>query len=78
MHHEFYALGVSIVIKHVDVEVWVGGLEIEYIIFRVSEPVLPAYVPAFNQKLVETMLGSEVNVFFYIVVVGRMLTMCLY
>ncbi len=45
VHHQPHALPVRVVVQRLDVEVGIGGYEVEDIVLRVSEPVLPADVP---------------------------------
>ena len=60
----------GIVVEHLDIEVGIGGHEVEHIAFPHIRPVFPTYVPAFYQHLVETVLGGEVDVALHVLVVG--------
>ena len=66
MHHQLHAFRRSIIAQFRQVEIRVGGYEVEYIVFGLSEPVLPAFVPAFDEYLVEAVIGSEVDIAFHI------------
>ena len=72
VHLQANTLGVGIVVQPLQVEVGIWCLEVEHIVLRFAEPVFPTYVPAFDQNLVETMLGSEVDITAHVVVVGTM------
>ena len=72
VHQDFHALGVGIVVEHLEVEVWIGCLEVEHIAFPHVCPVFPADIPTLYQYLVESVLGSEVNVSLDLLVVGSM------
>ena len=73
MHEEFHALGMSILVKCLDVEIRIRGHEIEDVILVAVRPVFPADIPALDQHLVKAMLGSEVDVAAHIGIVRRML-----
>ena len=59
----------SVFVKFLDVEVGVGGDEIEDVVLLFSEPVFPAYVPALYKKLVKTVGCGEINVAFHVLIV---------
>ena len=71
VHQEFHALGMGVIVEALDVKIWIRGDEIEYILFPMVGPILPSYVPAFYQNLVETVFGGEINVPFHLGRVGR-------
>ena len=62
VHHEAHALAPGIGVERLDVEVGVGGDEVEHIVLGVAGPVFPTFVPALYEHLVEAMLGGEVDV----------------
>ena len=78
VHHQAHTLGVSIVIEILNVEIRIRSLEIEHIVFAMTKPVFPTNVPALDKHLREAILGSEIDIFLYILCIGRMLTMRLY
>ena len=67
-----------ILVEHLDVEVGVWGHEVEHVTFPHVGPVFPSYVPSFYEHLVETVLGSEVDVTLHLLVVGSMTTVGLH
>ena len=73
VHHQAHALAMCILVQCLHVEVWIGSNEVEDIIFRLSKPVFPAFVPALNQYLVKTMLGCKVDVLLHVFVICTML-----
>ena len=74
VHHQTDAFAVRVIIEHFHVEIRIGRYEIKYIIFRFAEPIFPAFVPAFYQDLVKSVLGGKINVFFHVLVVRSMAT----
>ena len=70
VHHQFYALGVGIVVEHLDVEVGVGCHEVKHVQLGVAEPVFPALVPSFHQHLVQPIGGSKVYIALHLLIVG--------
>ena len=78
VHHQAYALAMSIVVKSFEIEVWIGCLEVEDIVLGVSEPVFPTNVPALNEDLRETMLGGKVDIALHVDGVGRVVARRLY
>lgn len=77
MHHQFHTFTLSILIQHFHVKVRICSNKVEYIIFGVTEPVFPSFIPSFNQYLVKSMFGSKINVTFYILIVSTMLAVWL-
>ena len=70
VHQQLHALRVGIVVEHLDIEVGIGGHEVEHVAFPHVRPVFPTDVPTFYQHLVEAVLGSEVNVTLHVLVVS--------
>ena len=70
VHQQLDALAVGVVVEHLKVEVGVGCLEVEDVALPQVGPVFPAYVPPLDEDLVQTVLGREVDVSFYLFVVG--------
>lgn len=61
-----------ILIKGSYIEIRIRCNKIENIVLAVSEPVLPSYIPPFDQHLVEAMQGSEIYISAYIAIIGTM------
>ena len=72
MHHQLHPFLFSICVQHLHVEIRIGSDEIKHIIFWFAEPIFPAFIPAFYQYLIETMLRCKVDITFYFVIVGSM------
>ena len=72
MHEEFHALGMSILVQSLDVEIRIRSHEIEDIILVAVRPIFPADIPALDQHLVKAMFGSEVDIAAHIRIVRRM------
>ena len=72
VHQQPDTLGVGIVVQHLDVEVGIGSHEVKDITLPHVGPVFPAYIPAFDEYLVESVLGGEVDVALHVLVVGLM------
>ena len=72
VHHQLHALRVRIFVECLEVEVGIRRNEVEDVILRVPEPVLPTDVPAFDQYLIEAVLRGKVDVAAHLFVVGRM------
>ena len=70
MHHKAYALRVRIIVQRLDIEIRIRGHEIENIVLGIAEPVLPADIPPFHQKLVETVLRGKIDIAAHIRIVG--------
>ena len=68
VHHQLHALRVSIVVEHLDIEVWIWSHEVEDIELLMTEPVFPTFVPAFYQYFLQTVLGSKVDIALYFLV----------
>ena len=78
VHHQANAFGVGVVVERLDIEVGIRSNEVEDIILAVAIPVFPAFVPAFDEHLAESVLGSKVDVFSHIGIVGGMQSIGLY
>ena len=72
VHEDLHTLRVGVVVKHLDVEVGVGGHEVEDVALPHVGPVFPTYVPTLYEYLVEAVLGSEVDIALHLLVVGGM------
>ena len=72
MHQQLHTLGVSIVVKHLDVEVGIRRHEVEHVALPQVGPVFPTHVPAFHQHLVKSVLGGKVDVALHLLIVGSM------
>ena len=70
VHYQLDALGVGIFIESLEVEVRIRGYEVEDVVLLAAEPVLPAFVPSFDQEGVESVRCGEVDVAPDVVVVG--------
>ena len=70
VHDEADALLVSVFVQRRQVEVGVGGEEVEDIVLVLAVPVLPADVPPFDEEGVETVGGGKVDVASHVGVVG--------
>ena len=68
VHHQLHALGVCVVVEHLDIEVRIWSYEIENIELLMAEPVFPSFVPAFYQHLLQTVLGCKVDIALYFLV----------
>ena len=68
VHHQLHTLRVCVVVEHLDIEVRIWSYEIEDIEFLMTEPVFPTFVPAFYQHLLQTVLGSKVDIALYFLV----------
>ena len=62
VHHQFHPLRVGVLVQPLDVEVGIGGHEVEHVVLAVTEPVLPAFVPPFHENLVKVVLRRKVDV----------------
>ncbi len=75
VHHQPYPLGMSILIKPLDVEVGVWGHEVKHIILLFAKPIFPTDIPSLDQKLVHPILRCEIDVAAHIFIVGAMTAM---
>ena len=48
MHHQLHSFFLCIRIEHLHVKIRIRSYEIKDIILRISEPVFPAFIPAFH------------------------------
>ena len=72
VHDHLHTLLGGILVDGLDVEVGVGGHEVEDQVLLVAEPVLPALVPALDEHGVESVLGGKVDVLLHMCRVGGM------
>ena len=72
MHHQLHTLGMGIVVERLDVEIRIRCDKIEDVALPHICPVLPSYIPAFHQNLIETVLSSEVDIAAHFLIVGSM------
>ena len=72
VHDELHTLGVGILVECLYVEVGIRRLEVEHIVFLMSEPVFPTDVPSFHEHGVETVLGGKVDISAHVGIVGSM------
>lgn len=70
MHNHFHAFGLGIITDFLKIEIRVWSHEIEYIVFKMTEPVLPAFVPALNENRVESISEAKSMYFFTFSVVA--------
>ena len=70
VHQQLYTLTVGIVVEHLDIEVGIRRHEVEDIALPHVCPVFPTNVPTLDKHLVETVLGSKVDVALHVFVVG--------
>ena len=70
MHEKFHALGMSILVQSLDVEIRIRGHEIEDVILVAVCPVFPADIPALHKNLVKAMLGGEVDIAAHIFIIS--------
>ena len=70
VHQDFHTLFVCIVVQHLDVEIGIRRLEVEYISLPHVRPVFPSYIPSFYEHFVEPVLGCKVDVTLYLLIVG--------
>ena len=66
VHHHFDTFACGITMNLFYVEIGIRSDEIEYIIFAVTEPVFPTFVPSFYQYCIKTVGGSEIDITFYV------------
>ena len=71
VHHELHTLRACVLVECIDIEIRIWSHEIEDIVLVAVSPVLPAFVPALYEDLVEAMLGSEVDIAANLLVVCR-------
>ena len=70
VHDEADALLVSVAVQRRQVEVGIGGEEVEDVVLVLAVPVFPADVPALDEEGVEAVLGGKVDIAAHIGVVG--------
>ena len=72
MHHQLHTFALGVSVQHLYIEIGVWGYKVENIIFGMSEPVFPAFVPTFHQHLVETVGSRKVDISLHVFIVGAM------
>ena len=70
VHHQFYTFRVSVFVKRFEVEVGVRSYKIEHIVFFVTKPIFPTYVPTFYKHLVEAVFCCKIDIFAHFFVVS--------
>ena len=70
MHDHFHTFGLGIVTDFLKIEIRIRGHEIEDIVLKMAEPVLPAFVPALYKHRIEAVFRSEAMYFFTFSVVA--------
>ena len=70
VHHQFYTFRMSVFVKRFEIEVGVRSYKIEYIVFFMTEPVFPTYVPTFYKHLVEAVFSCKIDIFAHFFVVS--------
>ena len=71
VHDELHAARLGIFVEFFDVEVGIGGDEVENIVLLVAEPVFPTFVPSLDKHGVESVFGGKVDVSLHVGGVGR-------
>ena len=66
VHDDLHPFVRRVAVQLLDVEIGIRGHEIEDVILRLAEPVLPAFVPALDQHGVEPVFGGEVDVLLHV------------
>ena len=74
MHDELHILAFRIIAEPFDVKIGIRRNEIENIVFLMTEPVFPTFIPTFHQNGVKTILGCKVDISLHIFSVGRVFT----
>ena len=72
VHEDLHALGMGILIEHLDIEVGIRGDEVEDITLPHIRPVFPSDVPSLNKHFIETILRGEVDVAFHVRIIRFM------
>ena len=72
VHHQLNALGMSIFVEILDVEVGIGSDEVEYVALPHVGPILPTYVPSLYENLVEVIGSGKVDVSLHLLGVSGM------
>ena len=71
MHHQLDSLRLRILVQFLDIEIRIRCHEVEYIVLVAVRPIFPSFVPTLHKNLIETMLGSEINITAHLLVVCR-------
>ena len=61
-----------ILVQSLDVEIGIWSNEVEHVAFPHIRPVFPSDVPTFNEHLVESVVGSEVDISLHLFRIGGM------
>ena len=72
MHHQFHTLTFSVSVQHLYIKVRIWSYKIKYIIFRMTEPVFPSFVPTFYQHLIKSIFSCKVYITFYVFIGSTM------
>ena len=70
VHHQFYTFRMSVFVKRFEVEVGIRGYKIEHIVFFVTKPIFPTYIPTFYKHLVEAVFSCKIDIFAHFFVVS--------
>ena len=70
VHHQFYTFRMSVLIERFEVEVGIRGYKIEHIVFFVTKPVFPTYIPTFYKHLVEAVFCCKIDIFAHFFVIS--------
>ena len=74
MHHKTYALGVRISVECGKIEIGIRSDEVKHVVLLVTVPILPSFVPPFDEKGVESVLRREIYITPHVFVVGTVLS----
>ena len=58
-----------IFIKFFNIKIRIRCNKIKNIIFLITKPVFPTYIPSFYKKLVKTMFRCKINITFHIIII---------
>ena len=72
VHHQFNTFTLGICIQHLHIEIGVRSHKVKNIVFGVSEPVFPTFVPTFYQNLVKAVGSGKIYVSLHVLIVGAM------
>ena len=72
MHHQFHTFALSIFVQHLYIKVRIRSYKIKHIIFGVTEPIFPSFVPTFYQYLIKSIFSSKVYITFYVLIGSTM------
>ena len=74
VHNHFYAASFGVFVDTFHIEVGIRRNEVEDVIFFVTVPVLPTFIPTLNEESLETIGRRKVDVTFHIGSIGCMTT----